>query len=653
MRKYYTVYIKTLVLFLLCYHSGYAQSDNCVLGSSTLLTPGAIGAACSPVAGNTSTGFTDSNQGCANGTEDDDGWYRFVATAATHVITVDGAANMDAVVGAYSNCSGAQPTGGACVDATAADGIETLTLTGLTAGTTYYICVHDWAAGGGNFTICITTPAPTVNMSNTTSTGCAFTFMDNGGTGNYSNSQNLVHTICPSTAGQCIRAAFSSFDLEDNFDYLSVYDGNSTSAPMIVGSSFSATSPGTISATTINTTGCLTFRFSSDAGSGGAGWSANITCAACATPPGTVTVVQQDCIGANTICNNQSVTGTSLGSGIYNDANLGLGNLGCLNNYAATPNGSAEHQSHWYYFSPSSSGNIGMTIAPSAATTDYDWAIWGPYATLPCPPTGAPLRCSAASAGSSAGGQTGLGNGAVDTEEGSGGNGWVSTINVTAGQKYILFLDNWTATSAPYTLSWQLTGGASLACTLLPIELLSFTGTYKTDYNLIEWITASEKDNDFFTIERSLDGVNWEVLHIVDGAGNSTQTKFYSFPDYTFKGNTINYYRLKQTDTHGDFEYSQIISIEASEGAKMQVKEVYPNPTNETINCELFTPDNVEVVVEVLDFTGGLVGKNILKVQAGKNTLTTDMSTLKNGIYLLKVTSEKEDFKSVTKVIKN
>lgn len=653
MRKYYIIYLRVLTLLILCGQMAYAQSDNCVLGSSTLLTPGAVGAACSPVAGNTSTGFTDSNQGCTAGTEDDDGWYRFVATATTHTITVDGASNMDAVLGVYTNCSGAQPTGGACVDATGTDGIETCVVSGLTIGSTYYICVHDYATGGGNFTICITTAAPVVNMSNTTTTGCGFTFMDNGGTGNYSSSQNLVHTICPSSAGQCIKAAFSSFDLEDNFDYLTVYDGNSTSAPMIVGSSFSATSPGTISATTINTSGCLTFRFSSDAGTGGAGWSANITCGACASPPGTVTVVQQDCIGANTICNNQSVTGTSLGSGIYNDANLGLGNLGCLNNYAATPDGSAEHQSHWYYFSPSSSGTIGMTIAPSSASTDYDWAIWGPYATLPCPPTGAPLRCSAASAAASTGGQTGLGNGAVDTEEGSGGNGWVSPINVTAGQKYILFLDNWTASSAPYTLSWQLSGGASLACTVLPIELLSFTGNYKTDYNLVEWITASEKDNDYFTLERSLDGFTWEELEIIDGAGNSTEMKFYNYADYSFAGNAINYYRLKQTDTHGAFEYSQIISIEASEQAKTYIKDVYPNPTNETINCELFTPKSAEVLVEVLDFTGNIVGKNLLQVQAGKNTLTTDMSTLKNGIYLLKVTSEKDNFQSVTKVVKN
>lgn len=495
-----------------------------------------------------------------------------------------------------------------------------------------------------------------VNAQNYSTAGgpnytCAGKFYDTGGLSNYSNNQNYTTTICPSSAGQCITAAFTAFSLESGFDFLTVYDGNTTSAPMLVGSSFSASSPGTIKATSINTSGCLTFKFFSDGGTTSSGWVANLSCGACGSPPSTTT--QQDCLGANTICNNQSVTGTSLGSGQYNDANLGLGNLGCLNNYAATPDGSAEHQSHWYYFSPSVGGTVGMTIAPSSSSTDYDWAIWGPYTNLVCPPTGLPLRCSAASAGNSTGGQTGLGNGAADTEEGAGGNGWVSAINVTAGQKYILFLDNWSASSAPYTLSWQLSGGASLACTVLPIELISFTGTYKTDYNLIEWITATEKDNDHFTIERSLDGVTWEELNTIAGAGNSSEMKFYKYADYTFAGNTINYYRLKQTDTHGTFEYSHIISIEDLEQSKIGVKEVYPNPANETVNCELFTPKNAEVLLEVLDFTGKAVGITTLQVPAGKNVLTTDMSALRDGIYLLKVTSAKDNFESITKVIKD
>lgn len=641
----------TLLFLIIGKSFSFSQSDNCVLGSSSLLTPGAIGAACSTTSGNTSSGFTDSNQGCSTGTEDDDVWYRFVATSTNHTITVDGASDMDPVLGVYSDCSGSQPSGGACIDATGTDGIEIRTLSGLTIGNTYYICVYDYATGGGNFTICITTSTPIITMSTGTTTGCSFIFQDNGGAGDYSDNQNLTRTFCPSSAGQCITAAFTSFNLEDNFDYLSVYDGNSTSAPMILGSSFTASSPGTITATSINTTGCLTFKFSSDGATVSSGWSANITCGSCVAAPSVA--VQQDCYGAVTICGNQSIPGNSLGSGNYNDANQGLGNLGCLNNYGSTDDGSAEHQSSWYFFSPSASGTIGMTIAPNTATSDYDWAIWGPYSTISCPPTGLPLRCSAAAPGNSAGGQTGLGNGATDTEEGSSGNGWVAPITVTAGQKYILFLDNWNTTSTPFNISWQLSGGASLACATLPIELTSFTGNSNKGFNSITWITASENNNDYFLLERSIDGVNWREITKINGAGNSLSNKHYLYDDYSFINNTINYYRLKQIDFSGEFEYSNIISIESSETIESYLSDIHPNPTNENIFYNLFTSQPGTITIELIDFTGNIVKTEEKQINSGKNELFTDMQNLKNGMYILKIITSSDSKMIYQKVIKN
>lgn len=127
-----------------------------------------------------STNATGPSAGtCGLGNADDDLWYSFVATATTHTVTVDGAANYDAVLGAYNSCGGAQPTGGTCVNATGADGIETLNLSGLTIGNTYFIEVHDFAAGGGDFTICVTTntvPACSGSLT-TTATGTCGNFI--------------------------------------------------------------------------------------------------------------------------------------------------------------------------------------------------------------------------------------------------------------------------------------------------------------------------------------------------------------------------------------------------------------------------------------------------------------------------------------------
>ena len=106
----------------------------------------------------------------------------------------------------------------------------------------------------------------------------------------------------------------------------------------------------------------------------------------------------------------------------------------------------------------------------------------------------------------------------------------------------------------------------------LPIELLSFDGSKKDDYNLLKWTTASENNNDYFTIERSEDGENWKIIDIVDGTGNSTSNINYSLIDDSHK-NVINYYRLKQTDYDGKFElFEKIVGIDNRLSNKKVIK---------------------------------------------------------------------------------
>ncbi len=99
----------------------------------------------------------------------------------------------------------------------------------------------------------------------------------------------------------------------------------------------------------------------------------------CQPPP----AAPQDCAGGATICGGQSFNNNSANTG--NVVDLNLANSGCLQ--------AGERQGTWYYFSPSAGGSIGFTIAPIVAT-DYDFAVWGPMASVSCPPAGPPLRCS-------------------------------------------------------------------------------------------------------------------------------------------------------------------------------------------------------------------------------------------------------------------
>ncbi|NBX80633.1 MAG: PKD domain-containing protein, partial [Flavobacteriales bacterium] len=126
---------------------------------------------------------------------------------------------------------------------------------------------------------CVTPPPPSTNiiMANGSLTACNGTFYDSGGTSNYSNNQNQTFTICPSTPGGRLNVNFSSFALESNYDYLTIYDGNSTAAPSL-GTFSGSASPGNITANVTNTSGCLTFRFTSDGSVTYAGWTAAISC---------------------------------------------------------------------------------------------------------------------------------------------------------------------------------------------------------------------------------------------------------------------------------------------------------------------------------------------------------------------------------------
>ncbi len=121
--------------------------------------------------------------------------------------------------------------------------------------------------------------------------------------------------------------------------------------------------------------------------------------------------------------------------------------------------------------------------------------------------------------------------------------------------RFNFFSDNSTKSSG-YKITdfdiWCISG--------LPIELISFKGEPYNDYNLLKWITASETNNDYFTIERSFDAIDFQVVGRVDGAGNSTSNLSYSLTDMKpYAG--VTYYRLKQTDYNGDFTISDMITV--------------------------------------------------------------------------------------------
>ena len=154
----------------------------------------------------------------------------------------------------------------------------------------------------------------------TTYSTCSGTFYDSGGSGNnYTNNQNRTVTFCSSPAGQTISLTFSQFNIENNWDYMYIYNGPNTASPLL-GTYTGTTSPGTISATS----GCITISFTSDFIITASGWVAAISCI---TPCQTITSnfvsssPAPQASGIIRICQGQSVS--LVGSGTFSNSGVG------------------------------------------------------------------------------------------------------------------------------------------------------------------------------------------------------------------------------------------------------------------------------------------------------------------------------------------
>lgn len=176
-------------------------------------------------------------------------------------------------------------------------------------------------------------------------------------------------------------------------------------------------------------------------------------------------------------------------------------------------------------------------------------------------------------------------------------------------------------------------GTISVSTTPLPIELNYFSAKpIRNSLVAFNWQTATEINNDYFTIERSENGDFWEELHDVDGAGNSIQLIDYESVDYEpYSG--ISYYRLKQTDFNGLASYSGIRTVNLDRLIKNTL-EVYPNPTisDITIIGEESELDEIKIY--------NSLGEDVTKlVEVKENTLRfkrLDLSQLSSGMYYVK-----------------
>lgn len=183
---------------------------------------------------------------------------------------------------------------------------------------------------------------------------------------------------------------------------------------------------------------------------------------------------------------------------------------------------------------------------------------------------------------------------------------------------------------------------------VLPIKLVFFDAQIEQNSVAIQWATATEINNDFFSIEKSNDMKNWDVIATQKGAGNSNQYLSYKFQDMNLMQG-ISYYRLKQTDFDGRFEYFSPVTIKNDVDFRSEIKvNIYPNPSHGNFNIQINSEmESGEIII--LNNLGQIVAKFQI---ANNQFFPIDITQFGKGLYQVLITDNSSILQSHKLVIR-
>lgn len=448
-----------------------------------------------------------------------------------------------------------------------------------------------------------------------------YVFADNGtqsSGGFYTNNINYIYrSFCPDAIGKCISANVEYYQLENPNDFLWLLNGptqNSTQIATLTG----AKSWGTpVTYTSSDSSGCLSFRFNSNFANVYGGFFItlqSVNCAVARSEPYT------DCEGAIATCGNRVFTGSSNGPGLVSSCQ------GCV---------VSENYTSWYFFEVTGSGLLSMTIDAIDNADDYDFSL---YRSANCGSLGDPVRCSYASI--TANGNTGMAAGYTDASETATGNGWVNQLAVSPGEKYVLMVNNWSPNDNGFILNFFLSSGAGFKdCDdiTLPVEMLSFQGECSNGKSKLYWTTATETNNDYFTIMKSINNTVYKPVGYVLGAGNSNTLTSYYFEDPEENNGTV-YYKVKQTDFDGNAQYSNLISVEC-EAKDLDHFTVNNLQDNGYVNILFDAVSGKSYLLQLISASGNIVFSTDYTAQSNIGTYDIPIAKSLAGIYIIRVIS--------------
>jgi hypothetical protein len=206
----------------------------------------------------------------------------------------------------------------------------------------------------------------------------------------------------------------------------------------------------------------------------------------------------------------------------------------------------------------------------------------------------------------------------------------VPTVTSTVFGSNMLTVTGYTGTFSPFTIA----EGSSP----LPVELTSFNANCTENATTINWQTASEHNSAYFEVEKSRDGLTWNVVETVNAAGNSTSTIDYSTID-SEKAMDVVYYRLNQVDIDGASKIYGPISVSCDETNDFTAT-IFPNPTAKDFSVSFLNSEAQNFDIQLIGTDGKVVYQTTRLVEAGATILPLSSEYLNAGVYSLHVKGE-------------
>lgn len=521
-------------------------------------------------------------------------------------------------------------------------GTSSVSFTAASAGT-YYMTLNANCTGCGTGTTCLTTTitctscatGPCASISPISGCGQAFTLTTTG-------SSAYLSSLC----------SVSTPGLEQVYSYTATSTGNySFNVTSVTGGGYAigwkassggcsatgwncagtATTPGSVGS--IALTSGTTYYFIMDATStASSGITFSLTC-----PAGGPTTAG-DCAVAANVCSSASFAIDPNGYGAINEicasgtcaanpsTNVNSTNPGCLL--------SGELNSTWMIVNVLTGGSLTFSLGtPNSGTLNcLDWSMWD-YSPTTCAAiqagTQAPVRCNYnGSCEQFTGLASSLPTGATSMTN------WEAPVTAGSYTQYLICLSNYS--SAVTTVPLSFGGTAVVSCSPLAAESILLSGKTESGYNSLEWVSSSELNADKYLIERSENGVDYTEIGSVDAQGLSLEALQYQFDDLE-PLNDLAYYRVRLVRTNNSSSTSNTLAIKQEFNKDVEIVKAHPNPANDNLSVILSSKSEANYQLTLSNLNGQQVFDRTQPVQQGLNYTSIDVSSYKNGFYLLTV----------------